>query len=98
MPNPNPTSYTWNAQVNSKPFILDVIVVDAFTLRVIFNEGMVTEEATDTTNYTFTNGLVALQIVAQSASVYIVTTTQQAAGQSYTLTVSNVHDLNGNVI
>ena len=95
----NPTSYTWNAIPDGlPPTIIGVAVLDAFTLRVIFSEGMVTSEATNTVNYSFTGGLVALQIVQESSSVYIVTTTQQVAGQSYTLTVSNVHDLNGNLI
>lgn len=94
----NPTSYTWNSQAGVNPYILDVRVLDAFTLRVIYNEAVVQSEATNTTNYSFTSGLVALQVTAESSSVYLVTTTQQIAGQSYTLTVSNVHDLNGNAI
>lgn len=94
----NPNSYTWNSSSDVPPFILNVEVLDAFTLRVIYNEAVVTAEATNVTNYSFTSGLAALQIISESSSVYVVTTSQQTAGQSYTLTVSNVHDLNGNVI
>lgn len=92
----NPTSYTWNAVADiTPPYIAQVIVLDAYTLRVIYSEPVVQAEAIITANYVIDNGLSVLGVVAENDISYIATTTQQTPAQTYTLTVSNLHDLNG---
>jgi len=95
---PNPTSYSWTVGDSTSPSVSSVVVLDAFRIRVIYSEPVVSSEALIAGNYGFTAGLVATSVSEESSSSYIVSTSQQTPGQSYTLTVSNVHDLNGNLI
>lgn len=95
---PNPTSYSWVAVNDPFPPTIFVQTLDATTLRVIYSKGVVQSEATDIANYAFTGGLQALAIVSESPAYYLVTTSPQSPATSYTLTVSGVHDLDGNLI
>lgn len=96
---PNPTSYTWDTQSDlTGPVISLVEVIDAFTIRVIYNEPVVIAEATNALNYTFTGGLVAQSVVSETAASYVVTTSEQTPATSYTVTVNNIHDLIGNLV
>jgi len=94
----NPTSYSWvtNEDIVS-PTISSIVVVDAFTLRVIYSEAVVSQEAVNPTNYSFNGGLTVQSITEETAASYLVKTSQQTPAFSYTLTVNNVHDLFGNV-
>lgn len=80
------------------PTVVGVNVIDAFTIRVIYSEPVEESGALVSTNYTFDNGLTASAVAKESDNTYMVTTSQQTSGISYTLTVSNVQDLFGNTI
>lgn len=96
---PNPTSYSWTTVGDIvAPAISRVDVIDAFTLRVIYTEAVEAAGALDPANYAFTGGLTAQSVTQETDATYIVTTSQQTAGVSYTLTVSNVTDTSGNPI
>lgn len=94
-----PANYTWNA-VNdaAPPTIQSASSVDAFTVRVIFSEDVLAEEALDASNYTFTGGLTAVSVSQESPAVYLVVTSAQTPAMSYTVTATNIHDLAGNLI
>jgi hypothetical protein len=91
----------WNCNGDSTPPVLySVQVVDGTVLNVIYSEPVVVSEALVAANYAITGsgGLNVLSVERVSDTTYRVTTTLQSPGASYTLTVSNVHDLNGNLI
>lgn len=96
-----PQSYNWTVVAETTPPTLFMVrVVDARHLEVTFSEAVVTAEALNTANWLITGGAgLAVQSVAQvTSSVYTLTTAAQVPGTSYTLTASNIHDLNGNLI
>lgn len=71
---------------------------DAFKVDVIFSEAVVDTEALIAANYSINNGLQVFSVDKLSSSSYRLHTSQQTAGVTYTLTVSNIHDLKGNLI
>lgn len=95
----NPTSYSWTAVVDAlAPTIAMVDVLDSVTIRIFFSEAVVESEASNLANYSFDNGLQAIEITRENGFTYLMTTSTQTAGQSYTITASNIHDVNGNLI
>lgn len=71
---------------------------DAYKVDVIFSEAVVDTEALVAANYSINNGLQVYSVDKLSDSSYRLHTSQQTAGVVYTLIVSNIHDLKGNLI
>lgn len=83
---------------NTPPVLYSLISVTATLVKVIYSEAVNTSDALTVGNYSLNNGLVALSVSQVSPSIYLLTTTAQTPSTVYTLTVSNVRDLYGNVI
>lgn len=80
------------------PSIVMARSVDARTMEVIFSEPVLESDALNPTNYTITNGLKALSVSKVTPVIYRLTTSKQAVGTAYNVTVSEVRDLQGNEI
>lgn len=95
-----PTSYSWNVTENIGPFIVNAVIpIDAHKFDVVFNKPAVEAEALVLTNYVTSPVLTVSAVTKVSDSRYQVTTVQpQVPGQVYNVTVSNVHDIYGNLI
>lgn len=86
--------------VGDPPFVAMAAGIDGFHVKVIFSEPVVESEALVPSNYVITGsgGLTVSDVEKETDLVYILTTSLQTVGASYTLTVSNIHDLYGNLI
>ena len=96
-----PTSYSWTVVKEiGPPVLIRAQPLDATTLDVIFSEAVQASDATNPANYQITGGagLAVLSVSQVSQAEYILKTAPQVAGQVYSLTASNIHDLSGNLI
>lgn len=95
-----PVSYTWNVIADTTPFIIaSVVAVDGHQFDVYFNKPAVESEALIPANYVTSPVLTVSSVSKMAANCYRVTTVQpQVPGQVYNVTVSNVHDIYGNLI
>jgi len=86
--------------VGVAPFVALASASDALHAKVIFSEAVLEAEALISANYLITGGagLTVYGVVKETDQVYVLTTSLQVSGQSYTVTVSNIHDLYGNLI
>lgn len=99
--NPYPGPYTTNfVAVGIPPFVALAGAEDGFHVKVIFSEAVVESEALTAANYAITggSGLTVFEVFKETDLVYKLRTSLQSVGQSYTVTVSNIHDLQGNLI
>ncbi len=72
--------------------------IDARTLRVVFSEDVMTEDAILPENYTISGGLTISAVESVSATTYVLTTSKQTAGEEYTITAVDIRDLAGNPV
>jgi hypothetical protein len=90
--------FTFNyTSVGVAPYIAMATPLDGHTLKVIYSEAVVSSDALDITNYSCP-GLTISAAVYETDSVYILTTSTQDPGASYTITVTNVRDLKNNPV
>ncbi len=84
---------------NIPPNILSCKIINATTLEIAFSEALDANSASDKLNYSINNGII-INSVALSSDNKIVTvnTSQHTLNQTYTITVTNIKDLAGNVI
>lgn len=82
------------------PYLVVAGAEDGFSVKVIFSEPVVVAEALIPANYVITGGagLTVFEVTQENAQIFELRTSLQVVGQSYLLTVSNVHDLQGNLI
>jgi hypothetical protein len=81
------------------PTIADVIIGTGLnTLTVVYAEPVTPGPATNTANYSLDGGLTISGATAVSSNKVRLTTSIQAIGAKYTLSVSNITDLYGNTI
>lgn len=80
------------------PTVAGVETVDGKTIVVTFDEAVVEAEALTPANYVFSGGLTLLAVEKVTSSQFRLTTSLQTPGLTYNLTVSGIHDLNGNLI
>jgi hypothetical protein len=91
--------FEWNVVEDvTPPTVSGVEVLGGRLLLVNFSSAVVESEALDPANYSFDNGLVVLGLEKVGGSQYQITTSLQTPGLSYELTVTGIHDLNGNLI
>jgi len=82
-----------------KPVVLEPDVLSADSIELIFSEP-VSETAEDIANYIF-SPIITVSSATRTATldtVYLVLTTPLESGVQYALTISNIEDLNGNVM
>jgi hypothetical protein len=86
--------------------------IDGTHIRVIFSEAVVVSEALTTSNYVISipgrgggggggHGLstpTVISVAQETDLTFILTTTPQDVGQTYSLTVSGIYSLNGDLI
>ncbi|WP_373232838.1 Ig-like domain-containing protein [Cohnella sp.] len=91
---------SWNYVLDStKPQVLSLVSLPNRIVEITFNEPVDNNSATNSANYQFNNGLklTKLQLSPDQRKVSI-TTTEQAEGKTYQLTIRNVKDFAGNVM
>lgn len=98
-PYTGPFTYDYLA-VGLEPFVALAGAQDGYHVKVIFSEPVQTAEALVPSNYVITGGggLSVYEVTQETAQTYILRTSLQTVGQTYTVTVSNVKDLVGNLI
>ncbi len=98
-PYPGPFTYDFTG-LGINPFVSLAGAEDGYHVKVIFSEQVVVAEALIPANYAITGGggLTVFEVTQETALVYRLRTSLQTPGQSYLLTVSNIHDLQGNLI
>jgi hypothetical protein len=91
---------SWNYVLDSvKPQVLSLVSLPNRIVEITFNEPVESKSATTSNNYEFNNGLklTTLQLSADQRKV-IITTSEQAEGKTYQLTIRGIKDLAGNVM
>lgn len=99
--NPFPGPFTTNfSGVGIPPYLVVAGAEDGYHVKVIFSEPIVTSEALVAGNYVITGGagLTVYEVTQETALTFVLRTSLQTIGQSYLVTVSNIHDLQGNLI
>jgi len=85
-----------------KPVINSVVVISSTQLDVQFSETVSTATAENVANYSVNNSIgnpaTAVKDVSNGSLVHLTFTSPFAAGTVYTLTVSNIQDLSGNIM
>jgi len=86
--------------VGSPPYVVLAAAEDSYHAQVIFSEPVVVAEALVPANYVITGGggLTVYEVTQVDPKIFKLRTSLQDVGQSYTLTVSNIHDMLGNLI
>lgn len=84
--------------VAAAPIATQVTPVTATLLRLVFSEAVNENDALDPANYSVAPPLQVLSVQKETQSIYLLTTAPQDANVLYTLTVSNIRDLAGNII
>jgi hypothetical protein len=88
----------WNYVLDSvKPQVLSLVSLPNRIVEITFNEPVESKSANSFNNYEFNNGLklTAIQLSADQRKV-IITTSEQAEGKTYQLTIRGIKDLAGN--
>lgn len=81
------------------PTLLTATVINSTTIELGFSESLESASALNKLNYTINNGIVVNSVSLSSDSKKVtLSTTQNAANQTYTVVVNNVKDLAGNII
>lgn len=99
--NPYPGPFTYNfIGIGISPYVALAGAEDGYHVKVIFSETVVEAEALIPGNYVITGGagLSVFEVFKETDKVYRLRTSLQTVGQTYTVTVSNIHDLQGNLI
>lgn len=91
-----PFSFVYTS-VGVAPYIALAASLGGHSLKVIYSEPVVAADALDIANYSIP-GLTVLGAAYETDSVYILTTSLQTPGTSYTVTVTNVRDLKNNPV
>lgn len=86
--------------VGVNPGLLMSRMVDARTLEVIYTEAVNYLDAQNSQNYAISGGIQVFSAVQMTPIIYRLTTSRMDVNTSdtYTVTVSNIHDLEGNLI
>lgn len=82
------------------PFVVVAGAGDGFSVKVIFSEPVEPSDALIPSNYVITGsgGLTVFEVTQENATIFNLRTSLQQVGAAYTLTVSNVRDLQGNLV
>lgn len=84
------SKFTNNISVNN---------MDTFTVKVVFDEKLDRESATQIRNYTISDlGYPAKAVLSEDARTVTLTVPKQKSGTAYTLKMNNILDLSGNKI
>lgn len=91
-------SGTVNAD-NIPPTLLSATVITPASIALTFSEPLDINSAQTKSNYSINNGIIVNSaIISADGKTVTLSTTQNIANQTYTVTVTNVKDLAGNII
>jgi methionine-rich copper-binding protein CopC len=94
----NSTQYSYVGDT-TPPNLLGATVINPTTIELSFSEALESSSALNKLNYTINNGIVVNSVsLSTDLKKITLSTTQNAANQIYTVVVSNVKDLTGNII
>ena len=94
-----PASASWVYPPPPAPATITFVrAIDARALDVIFSAAVVESEALVASNYSISPSLAVKSVQKISDLEYILTTAKQTELANYTVTVSGIHDLNGNLV
>lgn len=93
----SPASFTFTA-VAVPPVATLAQPLDSRHVRVIFSESVIPYEALMTGNYSISPPLDVLSVSQETERNYILTTSPQTSGTTYTITVTNVRDNSQNPV
>lgn len=79
-------------------FITLAAAVDGTRVRIVYNHAPIASQALNPQNYAINNGLSVFSVSQETVTTFVLTTSPQGPGVSYTLTASNIFDTNGNPI
>ena len=83
----------------TSPQVVGASLLDSINLEIEFSEPLDSTSALNISNYSIDNGISILSINKSiNQNKLIINTTTHSFGQLYTITVSNVSDLSGNLI
>lgn len=80
------------------PSVVSATPLSGNSVRVRFSEPVVSIEALALANYVVSPSLAVTGVVQEAVDSYVVYVTTMKAGIVYTLAVSNIHDLAGNLV
>lgn len=78
--------------VGSPPTILIIVVIDARTIEVVYDEPVNMYDALNENNYVITGigGLTVIDVEKMGSTIYRLTTSHQMVGTNYLVTASNI--------
>lgn len=82
----------------TKFFIILAGAVDGTHVKIVFNRTPVASEALNPVNYAINHGLNVVGVTQETDVTFTLQTTPQDPGTQYTLTATNIHDLDGDPI
>jgi len=103
-PNSNSVQYSYTSNPppptdTTPPNLLNASVLNPTAIELGFSEALDNSSALNKFNYSINNGIVVDSVFLSSdAKKVTLSTTQNAANQTYTVVVNNVKDLAGNII
>lgn len=81
------------------PVLVNATVINPTTIQLTFSEALENLSASNKLNYSINNGVIINNVsLSSDATKVTLSTTQNIANQTYTVTVTNVKDLAGNII
>jgi len=90
-------AYEYDARPDvTPPDVTGAVLLDSITLKITFSEPLDPSTAQNPNNYSINNGITVVSALL-SGSVVTLTTSPHSIG-TYTITVSNVKDLAGNIV
>jgi hypothetical protein len=80
------------------PILVSALLLDNITIEVNFNEPLDNNTAVNTNNYSISNGINVNNAIIDSGGIKVTLITSAHTAGDYTVTVSNVTDIAGNII
>lgn len=80
------------------PILVSVRSTGSHRIEAIYNKPVNEQDAVKLANYAISGGLTVRSVTKISDTTYEVGTSRQSAGVTYTVVVTNVRDLTGNII
>ena len=97
--NQNNANYFLNPGDITPPVLLSANVIDSVNIELVFSEALDSLSARNKYNYSISENVIVLNANQNvNLNKVILSTTPHTSGHSYTVTVSNVKDLNNNLI
>lgn len=92
-----PFTRSFNA-VGVPPYIAQASSLDAFHVRVVFSEPVIVSDALTAGNYGIVPSITVYSVYQETPLNFVLVTSEQTTGTSYTVTVNNVRDLKQNPV